>query len=161
MEISYLMLGGNVCDRMDYLRRCIECLQRDAGKLIAVSAVYESEPWGFDDSCWFLNQAVTLETDLAPHVLLECTRQIEKTLGRSRIHGGYHARTIDIDILLYGNRIVNFPELVIPHPRMAERMFVLQPMTDLAPDLIHPVLHQSMAILKEQCTDKKQVKLFS
>ena len=160
-ETSYLLLGGNVGDRMSYLRRGVDLLRCDAGCITSLSAVYESEPWGFDDPCRFLNQAVVLETNLSPHALLECIQQIEQTLGRLRTHDGYHARTIDIDILLYGNRVINTPDLVIPHPHMAKRMFVLQPMTDLAPDLLHPVLHQSMTSLKEQCADRKQVIMYS
>jgi len=157
MEISYLMLGGNVGDRLDYLRRCVECLQKDAGNVTAMSAVYETEPWGFDDPCRFLNQAVMMETELDPHALLKTIQRIEQTLGRLRTHAGYQPRTMDIDILLYGNRIINTAELVIPHPRMCERMFVLQPMAELAPDLEHPVLHQSIKYLRELCTDSKRV----
>ena len=160
MEKTYLILGGNVGDRLDYLRRGVECLRREAGKVTAMSAVYESEPWGFDHPCWFLNQVVAVETELDAFALLKCIQQIEQTLGRVRTHGGYQARTLDIDILLYGNRIINTPELVTPHPRMAERMFVLLPMAELAPDLEHPVLHRSMAYLKEHCRDTMQVIVF-
>jgi len=142
---------------MDCLRRTVELLRREAGCITAMSAVYESEPWGFDDPCWFLNQAVILETNLAPHALLECIRQIEQTMGRVRMNDGYHARTMDIDILLYDHRVINTPELVIPHPRMTERMFVLQPMAELAPYLEHPVLHQTMAYLRKHCSDRKQI----
>ena len=145
---------------MDYLRRTVELLRREAGCITAKSAVYESEPWGFDDSQWFLNQAVTLETNLSPHALLECIRQIEQTMGRVRMNDGYHARTMDIDILLYDHRVINTPELVIPHPRMTERMFVLQPMAELAPDLEHPVLHQNMAYLRKYCADRKLVRKY-
>ena len=160
METSYLMLGGNVGDRMNYLCRSIDLLRRDAGKLTAMSAVYESEPWGFDDSCYFLNQAIAIETELVPHALLETVKRIEQTLGRmpTRKRSSYQARTIDIDILLYGNLVINAPELVIPHPRMIERMFVLQPMAELAPDLEHPVLRRTMSYLKERCTDTKKIK---
>ena len=159
--ISYLILGGNIGDRMAYLRRGVDMLDSVAGCVTSLSSVYESEPWGFDDPCWFLNQAVALETNLSPHALLECTQQIEQTLGRLRTHDGYHARTIDIDILLYDNRVINTAQLVIPHPHMAERMFVLQPMAELAPDLEHPMLHQSMTFLREQCADRKQVSVYS
>ena len=158
-EISYLMLGGNIGDRMDYLRRSIDLLHRDAGRIMAMSAVYESEPWGFDDPCRFLNQALVVETNLAPLTLLECIQRIEQTLGRLHTHDGYQARTIDIDILLYGHQVINIPGLVIPHPHMTERMFVLQPMAELAPDLEHPVLRRTMTYLRNQCTDRKQVTL--
>ena len=155
---SFLILGGNVGDRMAYLRRAVDLLRCEAGSVTATSAVYETEPWGFDDPCCFLNQAVALETNLSPHSLLECIHRIELTLGRLRTHDGYHSRTMDIDILLYDRLVLNTPELVIPHPRMAERMFVLQPMAELTPELEHPVLHQNMAYLKDHCTDRKQVR---
>jgi 2-amino-4-hydroxy-6-hydroxymethyldihydropteridine diphosphokinase len=155
------MLGGNVGDRMDFLRRAVDLLRCDVGRVVAMSAVYESEPWGFDDPCWFLNQVAVVETSLAPLALLESIQQIEQTLGRHRSHDGYQPRTMDIDILLYGNQIINLPDLVIPHPRMTERMFVLQPMAELAPELEHPVLHSTMKRLREQCRDMKQVKLIN
>jgi len=157
-EKIFLMLGGNVGDRMEYLRRAVDLLHRDVGWVMALSAVYESEPWGFDDLCWFLNQVAVVETNLAPLALLESIQKIEHTLGRVRTQDGYQARTMDIDILLYGNQMINTPELVIPHPRMAERMFVLQPMAELAPDLKHPVLHCTMEQLRERCMDVMQVK---
>ena len=155
------MLGGNVGDRTDYLRKAVELLCRDVGRVVAISAVYESEPWGFDDHCWFLNQMVVVETDLAPLALLESIQRIEQALGRVRTQACYQARTMDIDILLYGNQIINIPRLVIPHPRMAERMFVLQPMAELAPNLEHPELHCTMKYLRAKCTDSKLVKSFN
>jgi len=152
------MLGGNVGDRRDYLRQVVELLCHDVGQVVAMSAVYESEPWGFDDPCWFLNQVVAVETDLVPLSLLVSIQQIEQMLGRVRTHNSYQARTMDIDILLYGHQIIKIPGLVIPHPHIAERMFVLQPLAELAPDLEHPVLHCTMKYLREKCMDRKQVK---
>jgi len=151
------MFGGNVGDRMDYLRRSIDLLRRDVDRIVAMSAVYESEPWGFDDPQWFLNRAVAVETNLDPLTLLERVQRIEQLLGRQHTDHGFHPRTMDIDILLYGNCVINTPRLVIPHPRMTERMFVMQPMAELAPDLEHPVLHRSMKYLKAHCEDRKQV----
>ena len=161
MEISYLLLGGNVGDRMEYLRRSVELLERDAGNVIAISSVYESEPWGFDHPQWFLNQAVALETNLSPPNLLEKIRRIENTLGRQRTTCGYQARTIDIDIILYANLAFNSPELVIPHPRMTERLFVMLPMAELAPNVKHPQLNLTMTQLRENCSDAKQARKFN
>ena len=149
MEISYLMLGGNVGDRAEYLRRSIDFLNRDAGTVTEMSSVYESEPWGFGHPVWFLNQAVKLDTTLNPRELLECIHHIELALGRIRTGKGYEARTADIDILFYGNLIVNTPELTIPHPRIAERMFVLKPLAELAPNLTHPVFQRNVRNLSE------------
>ena len=159
-EKTYLMLGGNVGDRMDYLRRAVAAIQHHVGRVVAISGVYETEPWGFDDPCPFLNQVVAVETNLDPYALLKSTQQIEDALGRIRTQDGYQARTMDIDILLYGHQAIHTPDLVIPHPRMAERMFVLLPMAELAPDLEHPVLHHNMAYLKEHCRDTMQVSVF-
>ena len=143
MEISFLMLGGNIGDRIEYLSRCIELLRSNVGRIVTMSSVYESEPWGFDDSLWFLNQVIAVETDLTPNDLLGITQNIEKQLGRCRTNETlsvvedpdrgrynkmYNSRTIDIDILLYGDVIINTPSLEIPHPRINDRMFVLQPM---------------------------------
>ena len=160
MEISYLMLGGNVGNRMEYLCRSVDLLRRNAGRITAMSAVYESEPWGFEDPCQFLNQVVVLETNLDPYALLENIKRIEQTLGRLRTskHNGYQSRTIDIDILFYGDLVINTHDLVIPHQRITERMFVLQPMSELAPDMEHPVLHRTIAHLKEHCTDNAQIR---
>ena len=161
MEKTYLILGGNIGDRKDFLNRCIDLLRSEVGRVVGLSAVYESEPWGFDDQQWFLNQVIEMETDLPPLTLLTYIHRIEQTLGRLRADNGYRSRTMDIDILLYGNHVINTPELVIPHPRMAERMFVLQPMAELAPDLEHPVLHRTMIYLRNHCMDRKQVSEYS
>jgi len=171
MIITFLLLGGNIGDRMDFLNRCIELLRSRVGHFVAMSSVYESEPWGFESSQWFLNQVVAVETNLNPNTLLEKTKKIEKDLGRNKgggkLHRGggkprpYEARTMDIDILLYGDIVINTPDLIIPHPRMSERMFVLKPMAEIAPDLVHPVQHITIADLMLQCTDVKQVHTFS
>ena len=159
MIISYLILGGNIGDRMNFLRQGVDLLDCRAGRVINISSIYQSEPWGYDDPQWFLNQAVALETNLSPLELLETIQTIEKTLGRQRTHNGFQARTIDIDIILYGNNVINTSQLVVPHPRMTERMFVLQPFAEIAPDVEHPVLHLTIERLRNICKDSKQVKL--
>ena len=134
----FLSLGSNVGDREGNLRAAVERLP-----VSRVSPIYETEPVDYADQPWFLNLVVEAETELSPHALLATTAHIEQELGRVRyIPKG--PRIIDIDILLFGDQVVNAPNLQIPHPRMAERRFVLAPLADLAPDLRHPVTHRTV-----------------
>jgi 2-amino-4-hydroxy-6-hydroxymethyldihydropteridine diphosphokinase len=138
MTRVYLSLGSNVGDREANLRAAIERLP-----VLRISPIYETEPVDYTDQPWFLNLVVEAETDLSPHDLLAATSRIEQELGRVRdIPKG--PRTIDIDILLYGDEVVNEPILQIPHPRMAERRFVLAPLADLVPDLRHPITQRTI-----------------
>jgi 2-amino-4-hydroxy-6-hydroxymethyldihydropteridine diphosphokinase len=134
----YLSLGSNVGDREANLRAAIQRLDP-----LRVSPIYETEPVDYKDQAWFLNVVVEAETALFPRQLLARTQRIECELGRVRtVPKG--PRTIDIDILLYGDVVMRTTELEIPHPRMTERRFVLQPLADLTPDLRHPVTHMTV-----------------
>jgi 2-amino-4-hydroxy-6-hydroxymethyldihydropteridine diphosphokinase len=138
----YLSLGSNVGERDANLRRAIARMPPSV-RILRVSPVYETEPLELTDQPWFLNLAVEAETDLSPSRLLARLAAIERALGRVRaIPNG--PRTIDIDILLYGDRVVRTAKLEIPHPRMAARRFVLAPLADLAPGLRHPVTRQTV-----------------
>jgi 2-amino-4-hydroxy-6-hydroxymethyldihydropteridine diphosphokinase len=139
----YLSLGSNVGDRAAWLRAALEAMPGAGVRVLRVSPVYETEPVDYTDQPRFLNLAVEAETELCPEELLSRTAAIEQQLGRLRdVPKG--PRTLDIDILLYGDSVLSSERLQIPHPRMHERAFVLQPLADLAPDLLHPVLHQSV-----------------
>ncbi len=129
------------------------------GNISAESPIYETESWGYHDND-YLNQVVVCDTTLSAEKILTETSLIETELGRVRNGQGYQARTIDIDILLYGNEVVVSPTLTVPHPRMQERKFVLIPMCDLAPSLIHPTLNKTMKELLQCCTDSCNVKLY-
>ena len=132
MKLLYLSLGSNVGDREANLRAAVERLGA-----ARVSPIYETEPVDYVNQAWFLNLVAEVETDLFPRQALAWTQRIERELGRVRtVPKG--PRTIDIDILLFGGVLMRTKELEIPHPRMAERRFVLQPLADLAPDLRHP-----------------------
>jgi len=138
MARSYLSLGSNLGDRDINLRRAIDALQAGCVHALRVSPVYETEPVDYLDQEWFLNQIVECETSLPPRDVLALIAKTERALGRIRdVPKG--PRTIDIDILFYGAEIIDAPDLEIPHPRIAERRFVLAPLADLAPDLRHPV----------------------
>lgn len=126
-------------------------------KLVAESAVYESEPVGYKDQPWFLNMAVKIETDLEPEDLLKTVKNIEKEVGREKGEK-WGPRAIDIDILLYGSSVVDEPELKIPHVRMHERRFVLEPLSEIAADITHPKLQKSIKELLKECKDASIVK---
>ena len=143
----YLSLGSNVGDRDANLREAIKRLAPSV-RILRVSPIYETEPVDYTDQNWFLNLAVEAETDLSPNRLLAHIAGIERALGRIRTTPK-GPRTIDIDILLYGDAVVRTARLEIPHPRMAARRFVLAPLADLAPDLCHPVTRQTVREMLE------------
>lgn len=143
MTRVYFSLGSNLGDREAYLRRALDALGVAGGRVLRVSSIRETEPVDVREQPKFLNLVAEAETDLFPKQLLARTQQIERELGRARtLPKG--PRTIDIDILLYGNLVMDTPELTIPHPRMAERLFVLEPLAELAPELRHPATHRTV-----------------
>ncbi len=143
MKAVYLSLGSNVGDREANLRSALERLAAPDLRVLRVSPVYETEPVDYTDQRWVLNLVAEAQMDLFPMQLLARVNRIERAMGRVRtVPKG--PRIIDIDILLYGNSVVRSERLEIPHPRMAERRFVLAPLADLAPDLRHPVAHRTV-----------------
>ena len=137
-KLVYLGLGSNIGDRQEYLKAAAERLSEARVRVLRASPVYETEPVDYTAQGWFLNQVVEAETELFPLQLLGVTQRIERKLGRARsVPKG--PRTVDIDILFYGRAVVRTERLEIPHPRLAERRFVLAPLAELAADLRHPV----------------------
>ena len=153
-----LGLGANLGDREQALRKAIMLLlERRAIYAPVLSSVYETEPVGYTDQPPFLNMVVAAGTLLLPEKLLAVCREVERAVGR--VHREkWHEREIDIDILLYHNRILAQPHFSIPHPHMHERRFVLEPAAEVAPDMVHPVLRRTMARLLEQCADNSAVR---
>ena len=158
MEKVYLCLGGNIGDTRNYLQNAVAMIGRRIGRIVSQSAVYQSEPWGFNAEQMFLNQVVVAETELEPHAVLELCLQIEAELGRTRSGNGYEPRTIDIDIVFFGQQIVNQPDLQVPHPLMHRRNFVLRPLCDVAADFVHPIFGLTVKQLAAICDDKAVVK---
>jgi 2-amino-4-hydroxy-6-hydroxymethyldihydropteridine diphosphokinase len=139
MPAVYIGLGSNLGDREQTIRKALELLESDPEMdVVAVSSLRETDPVGFTDQPKFLNGAAALRTELSPRALLERLLQIERELGRERSGPRYGPRTIDLDLLLYGSEEVDEPGLEIPHPRLAEREFVLEPLAELDSDLEVP-----------------------
>jgi len=159
---AYVGVGSNVGNRFAHCLAAVDALGRlGATRVAACSRWYETEPVGEIAQDWFLNGVVGLDTVLDPHELLARCRLIEEDRGRHRereSHGG--PRTLDLDILLYGDRVVETPTLQIPHPRMTERAFVLIPLEEIAPRVLHPVEQSTVAQLRARLSDPHVVRLF-
>jgi len=157
MNISYLLIGGNQGDRVIQLETARNRISAVAGTIRAASSLYETAPWGKTDQGWFLNQALEIGTEAGAIELLKLLLNIEENMGRKRSEK-YGERIIDIDILFFNDAIVRLPDLVIPHPEIANRRFVLEPLFEIAPEYCHPVLHLSVRELLLACTDPLEVK---
>lgn len=147
MAIVYLGIGSNLGRREENCLKAIQILAEKGIKLRKASGLYETEPWGVEDQPNFINLAVEVETDLLPEGLLKVIKEIEKEMGRAETFR-WGPRMIDIDILLYDDLIYDSQDLKIPHPLMHERDFVLMPLSDIAPETIHPVLKKTISELK-------------
>jgi len=144
-KLAYLSLGSNVGDRVAQLRDAQAHLGA-TGRVVAVSSLYETEPVEFTQQPWFLNKALALETGKTPQELMAAILRIEGDMGRLRLRKK-GPRSIDIDILLYGDTITDSTDLIIPHPQMQERRFVLEPLAEIAPEVFHPVLNKTIRVL--------------
>ncbi|ACU05270.1 2-amino-4-hydroxy-6-hydroxymethyldihydropteridine diphosphokinase [Pedobacter heparinus] len=156
-ENVYLLLGSNLGDRSELIKEAIEQIDKRIGQVFLTSAFYETSAWGKEDQPAFLNVAVGVNTALSPIQVLEMVLQIELDLGRVR-HEKWGSRLIDIDIVLFGNKIVdNGSQLQIPHPQMQHRKFVLVPLAEIAPDSIHPVFKLTVSEILERLSDNLSV----
>jgi 2-amino-4-hydroxy-6-hydroxymethyldihydropteridine diphosphokinase len=153
-------LGSNIGDRLDILSRALSLLRGEAGEIVAMSSVWETEPWGFDADEQFLNMVAVLDTDKQPQQLMQLFRSIEGRLGRTRRSSRrYESRTIDIDILLWEDRVISLPGLEVPHQSIADRRFVLVPMNEVASGAVHPVTGITVAEMLAMCDDTSEVRL--
>lgn len=159
MATTYLSLGSNLGDREANIKSALKMLGQEA-RILKVSSLYETEPVGYKDQPWFLNLVCSLETDLSPQALLELAKTIEKNLGRKPTHR-FGPRPIDIDILFYDDLILDSPDLVIPHPRLIERAFVLVPLKEITTNLVHPLSGLTIEELLERVENPEGVHLYS
>jgi 2-amino-4-hydroxy-6-hydroxymethyldihydropteridine diphosphokinase len=155
-NVVYLSLGSNVGDRENHLREAIARLET-SGRIRSVSSFYETEPVDFTDQAWFLNCAVALETDETPEQLMATILRIEREMGRRRVQKK-GPRIIDIDILLFGEAVVDTPELSVPHPAMHRRRFVLEPLAEIAPTAWHPGLKKTIGELLDALEPGQEVR---
>ncbi|WP_205502077.1 2-amino-4-hydroxy-6-hydroxymethyldihydropteridine diphosphokinase [Rufibacter psychrotolerans] len=159
MTPIYLLLGSNLGDRLFYLREAAAQLSAVFGKTVQKSKLYETAAWGLEDQPPFLNQVLVFETRFTPRVVLALTQRIEQDLGRIRKER-WGARVIDIDVLFYGQEILETPQLHLPHPQLHLRRFTLTPLAEVAPEFVHPVLQKTMTQLLQECPDPLEVKTF-
>ena len=161
-KLVFVLLGSNLGDREQLVNQACIMMGERCGEIIARSRLYESEPWGFQSEHWFLNQVVGLATSLSPDALMTSLLGIEKELGRDRTqpHDGYVSRPMDLDILYYGNDIIDTQMVTAPHPRLHQRRFTLLPLCDIAPDFVHPLLKITNHQLLDKCQDSGKVNIY-
>ena len=156
----FLLLGSNLGNRQAFLQKAIEHIERAIAPAMKTSSVYQTQSWGKSNAPDYLNQVVMLKTDLPAGVILKKILATEILLGRKR-EEKWGSRIIDIDILFYGQCIINEPGLAIPHPELHKRKFTLEPLNEIAPDLIHPVFSKSISQLKSELIDDLVVKIYN
>lgn len=148
MATAYLGLGTNVGNKRGNLLTAAALLAERVGAVLALSGIYETEPWGFESENTFLNAVIVMTTDLSPMELLDTTRLIEIEMGRiKKSDGAYHDRIIDIDLLMVDDLVIHTERLVLPHPLMHKRLFVMEPLAEVAPEVTHPVFGKTMSKL--------------
>jgi len=160
MELLFLSLGSNLGNCIRNINNTYSLVEVKIGKIISSSSIFETEPWGFINENYFLNQVLMLNTELNPHDILIKIEEIERQLGRIRNLKSYESRIIDIDILFYGNLIMSSKKLTIPHPLIAARKFVMVPLAELAPYWEHPLTKETMKQMLADCTDNSKVKKY-
>jgi 2-amino-4-hydroxy-6-hydroxymethyldihydropteridine diphosphokinase len=160
MEKVFILFGSNQGDKLQFFRKAELLIQDRIGSIVMKSSLYQTAPWGFESDEEFLNQVVVVETSRDADSVMTDLLEFEKQLGRRRSSDqtGYQSRVIDLDILFFGDSIIDNDFLVVPHPRMIERRFVLQPLSEIVPGMIHPVFGITISEMLSNCKDKEAVK---
>ena len=156
MNTAYLLIGGNLGNRSVYLQQATDLIRQSCGNIVLSSAIYETAAWGFVDQPSFYNQAIAVETMLSAEMLMQELLEIEETMGRRRMVK-MGPRIIDLDILLVDRLIISSTLLTLPHPALPFRRFALLPLSEIAPAILHPVLHKTIQQLLDDCTDALDV----
>jgi 2-amino-4-hydroxy-6-hydroxymethyldihydropteridine diphosphokinase len=160
MNHAYLLIGGNLGDRLAFLQKANKLIEQKCGSIAKNSSIFETSAWGLTQQPSFYNQAIEVHTQLTPEILMRTLLSIEELIGRKRsIKMG--PRVIDIDILLYNTDIIQTPFVTIPHLHLTERRFALTPLAEIAPNVIHPVTNKTVKQLLAECTDTLDVNKIS
>ncbi len=159
MAKVFFSLGSNLGDKEKILFSALVDIENTIGKVLHTSSIYKSEPWGFEDENNFLNLAILVQTNMSPYDILKNTQIIENIYHRQRNGVGYQARTLDIDIIFYDDKIYFTKDLQIPHKYSHKRKFVLLPIKEIEPEFIHPLLNQTISELVENCIDKSEISI--
>ncbi len=157
MKEVYLGLGSNLGDREKHLSNAVSLLSKECGEVLQCSSIWETEPWGFEAETAFLNMAISIKTQLDVEEFFRVMHSIESRLGRERTGKGYCSRTIDIDVLFWGSEVINRNGIIIPHPAIQSRLFVLAPLNEIAAEVIHPVSKLSVTEMLNRCNDKSGI----
>ena len=156
MNTVYIQLGSNIGERESFITKSMHKVEDDIGKIITASSIFETTAWGNENQNNFLNSVIEIKTPFDAFTILQKSQEIENNLGRKR-SDKWGERTIDIDILFYNNKIINTKELTIPHPLIQKRKFVLVPLSEIAPNYIHPTLKKNISTLLSECKDNQKV----
>lgn len=161
MNVTYLCLGGNIGDREQAIYHALLEISQRVGEISAQSKIYETEAWGVENQQAYLNQCIEVKTGLSPLELIDTLLSIEQHLGRKRsLSKIYESRTIDIDVIFFNQEIINNKRLIVPHPRLHLRKFVLIPLNEICSNYLHPLLNKTIFNLLSMCEDSLEVKLF-
>lgn len=161
MHQVFLGTGGNIGNKHDNFDKVYTFIKNELGAIVKSSAVYETPPWGFDATENFWNMVLIIETEFSATELLQKINKIEDSFGRTRDGVNYKSREMDIDILYYDDEIINTENLTIPHPLLHKRLFVLVPLTEIAPQFVHPVLKHTSLEMLNICEDKSVIRKIS